>query len=99
MNVMIFKNYFGWEGDKRNQHKNREKHTVSAGECEQVFFNKPFLLYEDVKHSKQEKRWYALGKTDANRKLFISFTIRNKLIRIISTRDANRKEKLIYEDA
>ncbi len=31
------------------------------------------------------------------RKLFIVFTIRNKLIRIISARDMNRKEQNSYE--
>jgi uncharacterized DUF497 family protein len=99
MDDFILKNCLGFEWDKGNRAKNWKKHTVSEWECEQIFFNKPFLLYEDVKHSLLEKRWYALGKTDVNRKLFIVFTMRNRLIRVISARDASKREKLVYEEA
>ena len=39
-----------------------------------------------------------MGKSKADRFLFISFTIRNNLIRVISARDMNRKERKIYEE-
>ncbi len=99
MNELTMKDFIGFEWDKGNHDKNWKKHTVSSQECEQAFFNKPFLLYEDAKHSIFEKRWYALGKTDTDRILFIVFTMRNRLIRIISARDASKKERLIYEEA
>ena len=99
MDKLILKNCLGFEWDKGNRNKNWEKHTVLEWECEQAFFNKPFLLYEDVKHSLSEKRWYAIGKTNADRKLFVVFTIRNRFVRIISARDASRRERLIYEEA
>jgi len=51
----------------------------------------------DKKHSEIETRFYALGHTDLDRKLFIVFTIRNKKIRIISARDMSKKERKIYE--
>ncbi|HVV68535.1 MAG TPA: BrnT family toxin [Gammaproteobacteria bacterium] len=35
--------------------------------------------------------------TDAGRQLFIAFTIRKKLIRIISARDMSKQERGIYE--
>ncbi|MBU1071048.1 BrnT family toxin, partial [Patescibacteria group bacterium] len=44
-----------------------------------------------------EKRFRSLGRTNKNRKLFISYTIRNQKIRIISARDQNKKERRIYE--
>ncbi len=97
MDEIILDECSGFEWDKGNQNKNTEKHGVSSWECEQVFFNKPLLLNEDTKHSSQEKRCYALGKTNANRKLFIAFTIRKPLIRIISARNMSRKEREIYE--
>jgi uncharacterized protein len=50
-----------------------------------------------MKHSGIEKRWFALGKTNAGRKLFIVFTLRKDKIRIISSRDMNRKEQNTYE--
>jgi uncharacterized DUF497 family protein len=38
----------------------------------------------------------ALGQTDAGRSLFVVFTIRDTLIRVISARDMNRKEREVY---
>lgn len=82
-----------------NADKNWISHQVSCSECEEVFFNDPLLLYEDMMHSQSECRYYVLGKTNANRKLFIVFTMRKELIRIISARDMNKKERKIYEYA
>ena len=83
----------GFDWDAGNILKNWEAHRVSASECEQVFFNRPLVAESDVKHSKIEDRYYALGQTDASRELFVVFTIRGELIRVISARDMNRKEK------
>jgi len=76
---------------------NWEKHAVTASECEQIFFNHPLVSGKDLKHSKQEYRYYALGHTDSGRHLFVVFAIRNRLIRVISARDMNRKERKVYE--
>jgi uncharacterized DUF497 family protein len=70
---------------------------VSASECEQVFFNQPLLTSPDVMHSSYEARFYILGKSDSGKHLFIVFTVRNNLIRIISARDMNRKERDAYK--
>ncbi|WP_083234149.1 BrnT family toxin [Candidatus Marithrix sp. Canyon 246] len=43
-----------------------------------------------------KQRYFALGKTNTRRKLFICFTIRNNLIRVISARDMTRNEKRRY---
>ena len=87
----------GFQWDKHNIQKNWEKHKVSPTESEQAFFNRPLIVAKDVNHSEEEERFYALGKTDQNRKLFIAFTIRVGLVRVISSRDMNRKERKIYE--
>lgn len=86
----------GFEWDEANIDKNRVKHNVSWQETEEVFFNEP-LINEDLKHSVSEKRFQTLGKTNNNRFLFVSFTIRNNRYRIISVRDMNKKEKKAYE--
>ena len=39
-----------------------------------------------------------LGRTDQDRFLFAVFTIREELIRIISARDMNKKEREIYNE-
>jgi hypothetical protein len=87
----------GFEWDKGDLTKNREKHQVSALECEQVFFNRPLIALPDERHSDSEPRFYALGQTDSGRRLFIVFTVRANFIRTISARDMSRKERKIYE--
>ncbi len=91
-------NIKGFQWDKGNIEKNRLKHKVLNFECEQVFFNDPLIVADDIKHSQNKKRRYVLGRTDLNRKLFIVFTIRNNLIRIISARDMTKKERKIYDE-
>jgi uncharacterized DUF497 family protein len=86
----------GFEWDEGNLHKNWERHRVTPQEAEDVFFNEPLVVRSDTPHSRREKRYYALGQTDAGRQLFIAFTLRNSLIRVISARDMNRKEKAAY---
>ena len=89
----------GFQWDRHNIQKNLEKHNVSPVESEQAFFNRPLIVIEDVQHSQDEERFYALGKTDQGRRLFVAFTIRNKLIRVISSRDMNKKERMMYENS
>ncbi len=96
-NYNILQKCTGFEWDQHNSQKNWEKHKVTPAECEQVFFKQPIFIVEDIKHSQSEKRFYALGKTDLQRKLFIVFTIGNNLIRVISARNMNKKEKRSYE--
>ena len=80
----LIKNCEGFLWDDGNIDKNWIKHKVTHLECEEIFFNLPLLISDDVKHSKTERRFYALGKSKADRFLFLSFTIRYKLIRVIS---------------
>jgi len=88
----------GFEWDEGNARKN-EKHGVLSTEAEQVFFNQPLLLLEDVRHSQIEPRFHALGKTHGGRLLHITFALREEAtkIRIVSARDMRRKERTIYE--
>ena len=89
----------GFQWDEGNGRKSIEKHDVSQGEAEQVFFNEPLLIVEDVSHSVEELRLHALGRTDARRLLHITFTLRGDggLIRVISARTMHRKERARYE--
>jgi hypothetical protein len=65
-------------------------------EAEDIFFNEPMVVRSDVRHSNREKRHYALGRTDSGRYLFVAFTIRGSLLRVISVRDMNRRERSVY---
>ncbi len=89
----------GFDWDEGNLLKNWEKHRVSAAECEQVFFNRPLVTGFDETHSKQERRHYALGVTDAERRLFLVFAIRRGKIRVISARDMSRQERKVFDES
>jgi uncharacterized protein len=86
----------GFQWDDGNAGKNFTTHDVTDSEAEQVFFNHPKVLRKDSEHSKGEDRYYLLGVTDLGRALFVSFTMRGSLIRIISARDMTRKELRAY---
>ncbi|MFA6047925.1 MAG: BrnT family toxin [Parcubacteria group bacterium] len=87
----------GFDWDKGNLRKNKDKHDVDNFECEEVFFNKPLFFGLDKAHSLMEERRFVLGITDAGRKLSLTFTVRKSLIRIISARDMSKKEREKYE--
>jgi uncharacterized DUF497 family protein len=89
----------GFQWDDANADKIRRRHKVAPLECEEVFFNFPLIVGEDEEHSATELRLYALGQTDAARLLFEAFTIRGRLIRVISARDMSRKERQIYKSS
>lgn len=88
----------GFEWDAGNERKNTDKHGVTTGEAEEVFFNQPLLVLPDIDHSRLEKRFHALGKTDNNRMLHVTFTLRGggSLIRVISARDMHKNERSVY---
>jgi len=94
----IIYNCQGFQWDEENLEKNWFLHQVTDGECEEIFFNLPLIVAANTKHSQQETRYYALGRTDADRWLFIAFAIRRKLIRVISARDMNEKEARKYAE-
>lgn len=87
----------GFEWNKGNIDKSYQKHGITPNEAEEVFLDENILLLEDVKHSKQEERFEAIGKTLKGDVLFLAFTIRKNKIRIISARKTNKKERRQYE--
>ncbi len=89
----------GFRWGQGNAEKNWHRHEVSRAECEQAFFNLPLVTVVDDKHSMQERRYLALGQTDGGRRLFLVFTLRDGLIRVISARDMSRRERKAYESA
>jgi len=94
----LIENCLGFQWDEGNSENNWGKHKVSKSECEQTFFNLPLIIADDTKHSIDENRWFILGRTDTDRLLFIVFTIREKLVRVISARNMNNKEREIYNE-
>mgnify|MGYP006287822659 FL=1 len=87
----------GFDWDEGNVNKNWESHNVNPHEAEQLFFNRPLLVSDDVKHSATERRYFVLGQTDDDRPLFVAFTLRGDQIRVISARDMSRRERKVYQ--
>lgn len=88
----------GFDWDEGNSGKNWHIHRVTDAECEEVFFNLPLIVGSDKEHSNRESRFYALGRTENSRWLFVAFTIREDLIRVVSARDMTRREQRKYAE-
>ena len=87
-----------FEWDEGNIEKNQGKHSVRWMEAEQVFFNRPIVVAEAMTKA-SESRYFALGKTNAGRRLTIVFTIRGSRLRVISARPMSRRERRVYDKA
>lgn len=86
----------GFDWDEGNAGKNLDKHGITDEECEEAFFNTPLVVGEDLAHSHEEPGGFALGQANAGRLLFIVFTVRRQLIRVISARDMTASERRRY---
>ena len=88
---------FNW--DARKNAGNKRKHGVSFEEARTVFYDERALLIEDPDENDEEDRFVLLGISAALRMLVVCHCYREKdsLIRIISARKANRKEREDYE--
>lgn len=87
-----------FEWDQGNLPKNLRKHDVTYQEAEEMFSNHPLVLTRDPRHSRPgDRRYAAIGKTKAGRRLFTAFTIRTNKIRVISIRDVTQTEGDVYE--
>jgi uncharacterized DUF497 family protein len=86
----------GFQWDDGNAEKNWIRHRVSRSEAEEIFLNQPLAVADDDAHTVVEERFYALGQTNRRRLLFLVFTIRRRLVRVISVRDMTKREREVY---
>lgn len=96
--MAVFKlgNIIGFDWDQANI-EHIARHNVLPKETEDVFFDKNNILAGDLKHSTGEQRFLIIGKTRKGRILYQVFTVRGSKIRVISSRDINKKEVSLYE--
>jgi uncharacterized protein len=89
----------GFDWDDGNRSKCQE-HGVSIAEIEALFLHGPRVA-PDPKHSGNEDRLIAVGKTGTGRRLFVAFTVRAKegrpLIRPVTARYMHAREIAAYE--
>ncbi len=96
--MIDFSRVTGFQWDRGNDRKNLLSHDVSQFEAEQVFADPRLLILEDIDHDQDEIRYNALGFIRTGRFLHVTFTTRNfdTVIRIISARDMDEQEEIIY---
>lgn len=94
----LLKTVEGFEWDPGNAEKNWILHGVRRQEAERVIVSQP-VVAADVRHSQRETRFTALGQTDSGRLLTVVFTIRGRLVRVISARPMSRAERKTYAEA
>lgn len=87
---------FEWDEDKAAS--NKKKHQVSFEEAATVFADPLAAIFDDEVHSADEQREIIIGHSEKNRLLLVSFTERAGAIRIISAREASKRERKDYEE-
>ena len=95
----ISRKNFLFDWDEGNREKSLLKHGLNSLEAEDAF-NDEYLveLGIQVAPKSTEERYGVIARTAEGKILFVSFTIRNGMIRVISLRNANQKERKLYED-
>ncbi len=87
------------EWDKSKAAKNLRKHRVAFEEAATVFADPVFITVVDDEHSLDEERYITMGVSGQRRLLVVAHTDRNDRIRIISAREATKKEERFYAEA
>ncbi len=85
-----------FEWDETKEESNRKKHRIDFETAAKVFLD-PFVVEIDERDPSREDRLNAIGVVDG-RMLFVTYTIRGDVIRIISARGAEPHEKRKYHE-
>jgi uncharacterized protein len=85
-----------FEWDSTKELANRKKHGVDFRTAAKVFLD-PYLIEFDDLDNAGELRLKAIGLVDG-RMLFVTYTMRDDVVRIISARGAEPHEKRKYHE-
>jgi len=93
--------YFQWDYSKAES--NLRKHKISFKQAAEVFRDPRAISTFDEAHSVDEERWITIGSTSSDVLLvvvhtFVEETTSQCTLRLISARQATRKEKQHYEE-
>ena len=86
---------FSW--NRKKAEDNLRKHHISFEEASTVFGDPLSITVDDPAHSGDESRFILLGHSISGRLLVIVHSEREGSIRIISAREATRRERRTYE--
>jgi uncharacterized DUF497 family protein len=87
-----------FEWDEQKAKANLRKHKVSFEEAETVLDDPLSITIPDPDHSKSERRFLDIGRSENERIIVVSYIHRGKATRIISARLATRTERRTYEE-
>jgi len=88
-----------FEWDKAKATTNVKKHEVTFDEASTVFGDPLARIFDDPEHSAEERREIIVGHSILSRLLLVCFTEREGgVIRILSAREATKKERQDYEE-
>lgn len=87
---------FEWDEEKAGA--NLEKHGVSFEEAETVFDDPLYVDFYDPEHSADEHRYIIIGESRRGRVLLVSYTERDEVARLISSREVTPAERKAYEE-
>ncbi|RIK53686.1 MAG: hypothetical protein DCC57_07945 [Chloroflexi bacterium] len=85
-----------FEWDEQKNRENQAKHGISFEEAQQAFADPNRVIVEDLEHSRDEQRYFCLGKI-GQEILTVRFTYRADTIRIFGA-GYWRKGKRRYEE-
>ena len=83
---------------------NIAKHGVTFAQAATVLLDPLHVSVFDAAHSQDEERWFTLGSSSEGKLLAVSYTFHQPAdadqakVRIISAREATRRERQQYED-
>jgi uncharacterized DUF497 family protein len=91
---------FNFQWDIAKAASNSKKHGVSFDEAKTVFSDVLARLIPDPDSSHGEERFIILGQSTASRLLIVChcYRVEGDIIRIISARKADKRERKIYKD-
>jgi uncharacterized DUF497 family protein len=88
---------FEWNREK--ERINFQKHGITFNEAKSVFYDPLARIFDDVIHSVDESREIIIGHSFTKKLLLVVYVERKQnQIRIISARQATKKEKKDYEE-
>ena len=87
-----------FEWDENKAAKNLSKHKVLFSEAKTAFEDPLYIDFYDPDHSVTEHRYIRIGYSAQHRLLIVSYTERGNAIRLISAREATKKEREVYEE-
>jgi len=85
-----------FEWDDAKERANRKKHSLDFRTAAKVFLD-PHVIEFDDRDAADEMRFNAIGLVDG-RMLFVTYTMRGAVVRIISARGAEPHEKRKYHE-